>query len=121
MKSHPNTWEMPGGGVEYGEKNHEALVREVKEEHGVEIEVLDLLEISDGIRSDIGQHWVAVAYTCNIVSGEPEIAEPDNIQAIGWYTLEEADKLNLSEGTRKYLEKIKKNYPVEDGGLPQNW
>lgn len=34
-------WELPGGRIEHGEAFHETLKREIKEEMGVECEVLD--------------------------------------------------------------------------------
>lgn len=33
-------WEMPGGGLEYGETPHEALIRELKEETGLDIKII---------------------------------------------------------------------------------
>lgn len=33
-------WELPGGGLEYGETPHEALIRELKEETGLDIKIL---------------------------------------------------------------------------------
>lgn len=33
-------WELPGGGLEYGETPHEALIRELKEETNLDIKIL---------------------------------------------------------------------------------
>ena len=33
-------WELPGGGLEYGETPHEALIRELKEETGLDIKII---------------------------------------------------------------------------------
>lgn len=33
-------WELPGGGLEYGETPHEALIRELKEETNLDIRIL---------------------------------------------------------------------------------
>jgi len=45
--AHPGSWTLPGGGLDHGEAPREALVREVREECGVECEVGDLLEVHD--------------------------------------------------------------------------
>jgi len=45
--AHPGSWTLPGGGLDHGEPPREALVREVREECGVECEVGDLLEVHD--------------------------------------------------------------------------
>ena len=36
----PGEWELPGGGIDYGETMNESLKREMKEEVGLVIEVL---------------------------------------------------------------------------------
>jgi len=43
----PGSWTLPGGGLDHGEPPREALVREVREECGVDCEVGDLLEVHD--------------------------------------------------------------------------
>lgn len=49
------TWDLPGGGVEPGETLHEALVREMREEVTLDVEVQDLLFVSEGERRARGQ------------------------------------------------------------------
>lgn len=51
---HPNTWCLPGGGIDSGESPIEAAVRELKEESNIFIEVPDLI-LSDIIEVESGK------------------------------------------------------------------
>ena len=42
-------WEFPGGSVEFGERLTDALIREIREEYGIEITVERLLDVVDHI------------------------------------------------------------------------
>jgi len=84
-KNERGLWEFPGGAVERGERLADALLREIREEYGVEIAVGDLLDVVDHILPEEGQHWVSPAYLCRIVSGTPAILEPDKCAEIGWF------------------------------------
>lgn len=76
---HPRRgWEMPGGQVEEGENLVHALVREVKEEAGVEISVGELAGVYTKLRSPA---LLILAFICEYVDGHltpssesPEVA-----------------------------------------------
>lgn len=59
----PGTWEMPGGKIEFGEFLEPALIREVKEEAGIDITVEKLLYACT-FKTDEKRQVVILAYLC---------------------------------------------------------
>jgi 8-oxo-dGTP diphosphatase len=101
-KNERGLWEFPGGSVEFGETLAHALAREMDEEFGIAIQVGDLLDVVDHILQDEKQHWVSPTYLCRIISGEPEIKEPEKCSASGWFFPDEVPA-DLSMITRQNL------------------
>ncbi len=88
-KNERGHWEFPGGGVDFGETLADAIQREFLEEYGIVIEVDSLLDVSDHILPDEGQHWVSPTFIARHISGEPRILEPEKCTAIGWFDLDD--------------------------------
>ena len=104
-------WEIPGGGVEYGEMRKDAVIREIKEENDIDVEIVEELQTSDHFLSEEGLHWVTTSFICRHTGGEPKRMEPEKCEAIGWFTIEEAEKLNLSGISKHDLAAIQRKYP----------
>lgn len=80
-------WSIPGGKVEMFETFEEAIKREVKEEIGVDVQVVCELGICDHIIRNEGKHWVSPSFLCKIVDGEPKIMEPTKHLDMKWFEL----------------------------------
>lgn len=81
-------WEIPGGGVEFGETLQRAVKREITEEYGVNIILLHQLPAQNHLIPAEKQHWVPTTFIAKIKSGQtPKILEPHKCAAIGWYPL----------------------------------
>ena len=85
-------WSVPGGRVERGEYLTDALVREVREETGVTVEVGDLLGIYEVIGAE---HYVVLDYAAEPVGPAEPVAAGDAAQA-RWVGLEEVRALRCT-------------------------
>jgi 8-oxo-dGTP diphosphatase len=66
-------WSLPGGMLELGESLNEGVIREVREETGLEVEPVELIELLDRIHREddrIRYHYVIADYLCRVTGGE---------------------------------------------------
>jgi 8-oxo-dGTP diphosphatase len=94
-------WTIPGGTVELGETLHQALVREMREETGLEVEPVEVLTVFDRIErvdGEVAHHHVIVDYLCRLVSGDARAAS-DALE-LAWAALEELGPYDLTEKAR---------------------
>ena len=73
----------PGGRVEAGESPQQAVLREVREEMGLEVRVQRLI----GLYYFADEPWLAFAFRCAIERGEPAVPDTGEIAEVGWFDL----------------------------------
>ncbi len=63
-------WALPGGFVEYGERVEDAVIREFKEETGLDTEIKALVGVYSDPKRDPRGHTVSIAYLLERKGGE---------------------------------------------------
>lgn len=96
-------WEFPGGTVEFYETREAAVVRNVREKYGLDVEVEKLLGVYDVIDKSNKDHWLSTTYICHPVGGEARIVEPEKCIEIGWFKIAQVNQLPLSRISRLNL------------------
>jgi ADP-ribose pyrophosphatase YjhB (NUDIX family) len=109
-------WSIPGGMLELGETLEQGVVRELLEETGLQVRVLELIEVFERIvyppdgesASTIGPdrprfHYVIADYLCERISGEHAAAS--DVTDTVFAQEEDLERFNLTETALRILHK----------------
>ncbi len=109
-------YSLPGGLVEAGETMAEAALRELREEVGVEAQIIGFIDHVEIIERDeqhrVRHHFVIAAHAARWTAGEPQ-AGPEALD-VRWVNEREAALLPTTPGLASIL---KKAFALHDGGL----
>ena len=100
-KTDPEMWELPGGKVERGEFFADALVREIKEETNLDVEIGDFCE---AVQNDYS-HKRTVQLMMYLINVEGEVKISDEHTEFMWASIEKIKTLEISTSLKKLLEK----------------
>jgi 8-oxo-dGTP diphosphatase len=98
-------WSVPGGLVDLGETVEEAVIREVKEETGLEVYNPRLVDVVSYVSLDkrglVVYHYVIIDYLVTSGGGEPKAAsDAEDLKWVPFYKVEEYD---LTESFKRFF------------------
>ena len=107
-------WSIPGGTLELGESLQDGVARELLEETGVEVRVLDLIEVFDRVFLENGAseaqhgkrprfHFVIADYLCERIRGEARAGS--DVTDVAYTREEDLAQFHLTETATRVLKK----------------
>ena len=93
-------WEYPGGMVEPGETFQDALIREINEETGVDVEITGFIGLCKNVEKDV----VNIDFSCRYLRGE--LTTSSESSEVMWVRKEDALDMVTFPLTRKRLQNM---------------
>ncbi|WP_433226989.1 NUDIX domain-containing protein [Microtetraspora malaysiensis] len=104
-------WTAPGGAIDPGERPADAVLREMREELGVEVEATSILGVFGGSEFVVEYgngdrvQYVMTVFACRIVDGEP-VADGQELARFRFTAPGEHARMPLAPWTRHVLTRI---------------
>jgi ADP-ribose pyrophosphatase YjhB (NUDIX family) len=121
-KSGKSYWLLPGGGVDFGETVEQALVREFKEEVGLDISVGKLALVQDSIPPDRHRQVLNLYFLVTAIDHKLTVTPDAVLRDAAFYPLEEFPRMQVNPNVKKeILEGIATGWGGECRYLGNRW
>lgn len=98
-----NNWDLPGGLINENESKEDALIREVKEEIGTIIEIVEKDGVWSFIRTYDGKRVYAQNYICKLIDNKTKIKLSEEHLAYKWINPYDITKYNVKDKSLQTL------------------
>jgi 8-oxo-dGTP diphosphatase len=99
-------WSVPGGRVEFGESLADAVVREVREETGIEVRVDRFAGWVERIDTTGGHHFVILDFFASETHPAGSLRPGDDAADARWVPLAAVADLDLVDGLSQFLASV---------------
>jgi len=100
-------WSIPGGLVELGENVEQTVIREVKEETGLDVEKPEHIDVIDNVIRDangeIKYHFVIIDYFVKLKGGTTKAAS--DAEELRWVPFDEVEKYDVTITFRAFFQR----------------
>ena len=117
-------WSIPGGTLELGESLEQGVIRELKEETGLTVRIVEMIEVFDRIYEDEADaagremvespgaaarkrgpryHYVIIDYLCERIDGDAKAGS--DVTDVAFATEDELEKYGVTETATRILQK----------------
>lgn len=101
-------WDLPGGKNEFGESLEETIVREIKEETGLAVEIVRLIPKTLSKvweYNDHKQHTILVCYHCKLLDGKMHLNDK-KINDLKWITKKQIENFEFMPTSLEFIQMI---------------